>query len=521
MAGLHLFRRSRPLAEPINEDEQKETVKAVKRPLLPPKLVITLVIVGCMAAVVAVSLRYLMPLSLRLDESQSLWQASHSYAGMLQVVAKDVHVPLYHSILHFWIMYLGDSVETVRSLSLIFFLATIPLMYVFARQALSRGWALFVVVLYSSSPFMNWYGSETRMYTLLVLMSLLSQIFFVKIIKENKGWFAYGLVAVVGVYSHYFFSFTLATQGLFYLLNYKKFAPGTFKKLAIVMILAGLSLSPWLRYFISMGAGANESPLLPKPSTVDFFNAFSQFAFGFQDNHWNTILVSFWPALVLIGFFAIQRNLRMTTTMQYMLTAAFVPVLAAYGLSMVVTPFFLSRYMITVVPSLTILVVWFVSHYRFKLAVILCALLLLTTCATFAEEIRNPESPVKENYRAAALLISKQAKPQDVVVLSAPFTVYPFQYYYNGAAQIQTLPLWNRTQPGNMPGFDPKTMPAQIQSLSADHTDVYLLLSYNQGYENKIRNYYTNHYHMIETRHFSPDLNLYVFRVGYNTVPPL
>jgi hypothetical protein len=40
--------------------------------------------------------------SLRLDESQSLWQSGRSAADILTIVAQDVHVPLYHELLHFW-----------------------------------------------------------------------------------------------------------------------------------------------------------------------------------------------------------------------------------------------------------------------------------------------------------------------------------------------------------------------------------------------------------------------------------
>ena len=512
-----LFRRTPRLAAPL--DTQPAERKSGLH--LSPKISVPLVLLSCMAGVVAISQKFLIHLSLRLDEAQSMWQTSHSFKGMYHVVAQDVHMPMYHTFLHLWQMYLGNSVETVRSMSLLFFLIAIPLFYVFSRQVLSRGWALFAVVLFSFSPFMNWYGNETRMYTLLTVMSVLSQIFFTRIIKYNKGWLAYGLVAMVGVYSHYFFTFTLMAQGIFFLCNRKKFVVGSFKKLAAVAVLAGTSMAPWLYYFYSLGAGSHTHPLLPKPSTVDFFNAFSQFSFGFQDDHLNTIIVSFWPVVILIGFFAIQRNLRMSTDMQYVMTAAFVPILLAYAISLTVTPFFLSRYMVTVVPPLTIMVVWFVSHYRFKLAVLVSVLMLAVISLCFVVEIKNPNNPVKEDYQAAAMVINKQAKPQDIVVLSAAFTVYPFQYYYTGQAQIATLPIWDRTQPGDMPAFSLKTMPKEVQTLSKDHQYVYLLLSHDQGYEKDIKKYYQGHYHQEEHKHFSDDLDLYVFRVGYDSVPAL
>ena len=118
------------------------------------RLGIAAVIIACMAGVTVLSFLVLNHASIRLDESQSLWQTSHSIGDTLRVVAQDVHVPLYHIILHFWQLYFGHGVVTVRLLSLLFFLITIPLVYILARQVLRIRWALFATVLFSFSPFM-------------------------------------------------------------------------------------------------------------------------------------------------------------------------------------------------------------------------------------------------------------------------------------------------------------------------------------------------------------------------------
>ena len=78
----------------------------------------------CMVGVYLFSRNVLLGQSLRLDESQSIWQSSHSISGLLHTVALDVHVPLYHLLLHFWLFYFGDSVQAVRLLSLLLFLAS-------------------------------------------------------------------------------------------------------------------------------------------------------------------------------------------------------------------------------------------------------------------------------------------------------------------------------------------------------------------------------------------------------------
>jgi mannosyltransferase len=487
-----------------------------------PRIIIFFTILGCLIGVTLISFLALIHNSLRLDESQSLWQTSHSILGTFRAVALDVHVPLYHMILHFWQLYFGHGVTTIRILSLIFFLINIPLFYVLARHILNIWWSLFATIMFSFSPFMNWYANEARMYSLLALMATLSQIYFLRILQQKKGaWKGYTITALFGAYTHYFFSFNLATEGLFFIFNRKKFAPGSLKRFVIVAVMVILALTPWLIYFHALGAGKNTSPLLARPSTVDFFNAFSQFLFGFQDNYINTILVSCWPLVILIAFLAIRRGQKVTPEVSYLACAAFIPVLMAYVISLVITPFYISRYMISSVPPLIIVLVWLISHYGKKLTTAIVILILAMLITTSIQQDRSSATPVKEDYKAVAETIKAEAQPQDVVVLSAPFTIYPFEYYYNGSAQIVTLPIWNRQAAGAIPAFSEKTLPTQVKQIAANHHYIYLVLSQNQGYENNVRQYFLHHYPEKSMHVYSPDLTLYVFQVGYYEVPTL
>src|SRR4051812_12263171 len=116
-----------------------------------------------MAFVTYFSLNVFTHSSLRLDEAQSLFQTNRDIPGMLNLIAQDVHVPLYHTLLHFWQVLFGNDIYTARILSLVFFLATIPAVYLLAAYAFRRRVGMFAALLVAISPFMNWYGSEARM----------------------------------------------------------------------------------------------------------------------------------------------------------------------------------------------------------------------------------------------------------------------------------------------------------------------------------------------------------------------
>ena len=63
-----------------------------------------------------ISVRFWLPESLRLDESQSIWQSNRSYMDMLEVLARDVHMPLYGTLLHFWMDVFGNNISTNRAI---------------------------------------------------------------------------------------------------------------------------------------------------------------------------------------------------------------------------------------------------------------------------------------------------------------------------------------------------------------------------------------------------------------------
>ncbi len=483
-------------------------------------VVVGLVHLLCLGLVVLGARAEFLRNSIRLDEAQSLWQTNHSYGELLRIIAEDVHVPLYHVLLRTWRLVLGPDVETARLLSLVFLLAAVPVFYAVARKVLSTPWALFALVVFSCSPFLQWYGNEARMYSMLVLVTLVSQYFFLTLVATDRitAWVGYAAAAVVGVYTHYFFAFVLVAQGVYVLLMWRRLPRTTIVKMAGVAGLVGAAYLPWFLYFRSQGSASETRPNLPEPSSVDYSNVYSQFLFGFQSDTINTVLVSTWPLLVLAALASVRVGVRLDRATAYLVVAAFVPVLLAFVVSHLVTPFFLSRYMIAALPALLLIVVRFTSSLTRPVARVLAAVLLAVTVLGTVVQAANPETPVDEDYRTAAQLVAGGATPQDVVVLSSSFTVYPFEYYYDGDARVATLPLWDRE--GSAPAFDPAQLPEQVESLTEGHRYVYLLLSYDQGYEEDVFQYFQRNFEQTAVHEPSPGLRLLVYRVGYSELLP-
>lgn len=472
-----------------------------------------------MIGVVLFSVLFLSKQSLRLDEAQSLWQSSHSVSGIMKVVASDVHVPLHHVILHVWQQWFGNDVPIARDLSLIFFVLTIPAVYLLGNLCFSRSVSLFASIMVAVSPFLNWYGSEIRMYSLLTLLTVLNQYFFILIFKKHpvrrSTWLGFGLTAVLGSFTHYFFALVLVVEVLFFLTHRRLFEPKTFRRLVTVAVIIVILMSPWLYYVYSLRALGNSQPNLSPPSTVNLFNSFSQFVFGFQDDHINTLIVSLWPLSVLLAFLALRRKNTILPDVRFFLMAAIVPVVVAFLVSLFIVPLFVTRYLIVSVPAMYLFLGWVISTYPRPLRRPIEVLVIMVMLAMLVQQIASAATPVKENFREAVNYLNVNADSRDVIVVSAPFTIYPVIYYYHGSAAVTTLPIWDRFKVGSIPPFDAATLPSQADQIKGDHQNLWLLLSYDQGYQEDIRMYFDTHFQRLNEYDFSPGLSLYEYKLRY------
>lgn len=459
--------------------------------------------------------------SLRLDEAQSLFQVNRDVPGMLYLVGQDVHVPLYHTLLHYWSLFLGQDIFMARMMSLVFFVGTILMTYVTAQYAFGRrSIGLFAALLVTLSPFMNWYGSEARMYTMLAFFAVLHSYIFLQLLRNPKAWkwVVWVVVAIAGVYTHYFFIFVLLSEFVATTVMRKHFiSPRPIRAIVIAGCVTALSLIPWLAYVYSLGFASNTQPALAEPSAGDLFDTYAQFIFGFQPATVNTVIISLWPIAVLLGFFALQRSgKKVPVATTYFVLLATIPVLSAFLISVTIRPFYLSRYLIVSLPALLIFIAWLVSRYQRKIAVIVSSILIVGMTGLFVLQVVNPNTPVKEDYRDAVSYLNKHAEGTDVVILTAPFTIYPVEYYYQGAAKLTTQPIWDRFESGSVPPYDEQKVAEETKRNVGSYQHAWLVLSYDQGYNEKLKRYYDSHYEKLSEHRFSPSLVMYKYKVRYN-----
>lgn len=493
------------------------------------KYIILFFVVGSLV----ISVYTLFRQSIRLDEAQSLWVSSKSVPAIIQYVIKDVHVPLYEVILHFWMILFGANIIAARALSLLFFLLSLPILYLIAKKSSDRDVALLTVALYCLSPFILWYSFEARMYTLFILAACLSHFYFLKMIRSrgNRGEVGYFFSTLCGLYTHYFFLLLLFTQGIYFTFlmyrRYKKYYPGQTRqfierqKREIVaflspVVLALLFFLPWVGYFVLQGLAANTQPLIPEATIYDLFQTIVNFLFGFPSQILQSVLVALWPLAVIPIFFLFSER-KIKTKVRNILYFILVTVLPVAILFLVsyVKPVFLARYLIFVTPSFFFLLAWVLFHISKQLsAVILGAFTLVMFVFVLVQNI-SAATPVKENYQAVAKYLDEHVTPSDLVAITSPFTIYPIEYYYHAPVQIVTIPKWDVYSVGSIPPYTTPEFSKDMKQYAKTYENIYVVLSYDQGYQHKITTFLDTHYQRLFEKKFSSGLQLREYKLRY------
>ena len=157
-----------------------------------------------MAVAAGVLLRFIAPSPLWLDEALTVNIAQLNFEQLVEALRHDGHPALYYLLLGWWIDLVGDSDEAVRSLSGVFSLLTIWVLYRISRRHGSTT-AQVTLLLAAASPFLIRYATETRMYALLTLLCCVAWLCTERAI-ERASAFRLALVALsvaALVHTHY------------------------------------------------------------------------------------------------------------------------------------------------------------------------------------------------------------------------------------------------------------------------------------------------------------------------------
>jgi uncharacterized membrane protein len=379
--------------------------------------------------------------SLWFDESLSMALASAPLKISIEATLAEglQHLPLYYFLLRIFV-WIGRSEMVLRLPSAVCGVLAIPLIYQVGRRCLERGTGLFAALLLAINPYHVWFSQEARMYSLLMLSTLGSLYFFLRLLKESRrslwlGFIAFHAIGYCTLYFAFFiplieFAFILCTWRINYTI---------LRRWTLGQFVASLTLSPWLVAIFLSGYRNFGIGWIPRPQWYAPLQTLWNFSIGYTEVITLLVAVSlfvFWLAFVwgLVSAARDQAPARLLLSLWVGL-----PIVITFLMSFR-RPFYVDRYLIICLPAFLILVAHGALHPRPHLARYGWALALLVTASIGLSRVYfDAEYYTKEDWRGVVQYIAQHEQSGDVIALRLASSALPFNYYYQG--QLKWVPI--------------------------------------------------------------------------------
>ncbi len=384
-----------------------------------------LVVVVAVAVAVGAVARFVTTSSLWLDEALSVNIAALPIDEIGGALRHDGHPPLYYVLLHFWIDLFGAGDVAVRAFSGIVALACLPLAYVAGRRRGGTAAGLVTLAVFATAPFAIRYGTETRMYSLMMLLVLVGYLLLDDIVVGAKRGPArlvgLAVVAAALLYTHYWSLWLLAAVGLGLLWGAWRTTGGDRRRrinALVALVVGGLAFLPWIPTLLYQGEHTGTpwaAPMRPFAAAAMALGDFG--GGGFRDAD---LVGAVMFVLVLLALFgvAVDRwsiRLDLRTVEQYrreaLVLVGTVAIALAVGFATGAT--FASRYTAAIFPLFVVLVAGGITRLSGKWVpiVVLVGLVLSTSMGIYWSVTfsRSQSAEIAAAVRATA-------QPGDLIV---------------------------------------------------------------------------------------------------------
>jgi mannosyltransferase len=402
-------------------DESPVPEPDAARPVAPE-----IVVVALAAAVVGVVLRFVTRSALWLDEALSVNIAALAIPDMFEALRQDGHPPLYYLMLHGWIELFGTGDVAVRSLSGVIGVLTLPLAWAYGRRrgGPAMGWMLLALV--AMSPYALRYGTETRMYALVILLVFVGGLLLDDVLGRGRD----GVGRLVGVaittaallYTHYWAIWLLGAVGL--LLSWRLWRrrePESRRRVwrvVAAMAVGGVLFVPWLPTMLYQSANTGTPWAGPvRPTTVVAITSVDFTAGALPDGAFVAIVVVVVGLLGLFGRGIDARTIRLDLRTERTFRPEALVLAATLGLGTAFTyatwSAYATRYAAVVFPLFFVLVAAGLTRFvgrGARVGALVVVLAVLSIGAVW--NVRHQRTQARVNAEAVA----EVAQPGDLVV---------------------------------------------------------------------------------------------------------
>jgi mannosyltransferase len=208
------------------------------------------------AVLVGIALRFYTRSDLWLDEALSVNVARLPLSQLGEALRHDGAPPLYYVVLHGWIRLFGTGDTPVRALSGLVSVATLPLAWFAGTRLGGRSVGWIAVVVLATSPYAIRYGTESRMYALVMLLVLAGYLAVLRAI-ERPTVARLAIVAFITallVYTQYWSFYLIAVAALLLVRRARRAEPGPARRASwrclAAIVVGTATFAAWIPTFL-------------------------------------------------------------------------------------------------------------------------------------------------------------------------------------------------------------------------------------------------------------------------------
>lgn len=424
--------------------------------------------------------------------------AGNLYPGYWENFSNDL--PAYFVLVSLWSKFLGISEVALRSLSAIFGSLAVLAIYFVAKELANDKVGILSSLIFSISMVNIEYSQEARAYSLLVLISLSSAFFFIRMIRTGKiaHLIMFVVCSVIGLYTHFIYLFFIAFEVLYSLLALKA-NPGLLRKFIVSFAFIGLSFLPILSLMSARPPSAdswlNSVSLASVMKILAMLNIWiypsAELISNIQSENFYSVPVTGWMLIASAALFAIMlalfftlglyryllktnpfpkaasinkifrnRSLIRSNWVLFLILWLFIPFLLELSISFLspsMVVFGPIRYLIFIIPAYIILVSESILSLNWPYAKTAIILILALSILPLSSYYGNPN---KAQWKDAAIFLKKNIADNEIILVNNPNNGLSLKYYYGKSDDI--LKAFNQTD---------------ASRLSKDKRGVWLVLS--------------------------------------------
>jgi mannosyltransferase len=412
------------------------------------------------------------------DEGVSVGIAGLDWRNFVRILwRREANMSLYYLLLRPW-LHLGHSESFVRSLSVIFGVATIPAIYFLGRRLFHAYVGLLASALLAVNAYHVRYSQEARSYSLMVLLSVGSSFFFLKYRETPSRGIRLAHIGLssAAVYAHFYSGLLVIAQWIAAPHYDQKFDSPRMTSWRWIAVM----ISPIVLFVATTGAG----PLrwIHRPGWKDF----AELGLRLSGNGGWILLLAYGMAATSALIEDSRKGNPLPTLaknwrLRFLLVWMIFPVALVFLLSFA-RPLFLPRYFIVCLPPLLLLAAAGLSRIRaWWLHIPALMVFLLFSIQGTRGYYRQDFDLEREQWRAATEYLLSQAQPGDALLFHVAMGRMPYEYYHGLRPTRSSAPVVLYPSHGDRISFlDFVEKPDynKLQSAIPAHPRLWLVLSH-------------------------------------------